>query len=141
MTRIRPVTTNVDIISTWPVMSQLRPHIAEAEYLSFVQGVLAGGGEMIAAFDGDTCTGCSIFREQLRLATGPMIYVDDLVTDAAQRSTGVGAALLAAIEEIARERGIPVLTLDSGTHRERAHAFYFREGFTITSFNFKKRLT
>jgi hypothetical protein len=30
------------------------------------------------------------------------------------------------------------MELDSGTHRTRAHKFYFREGFIIPSFAFRK---
>jgi hypothetical protein len=39
---------------------------------------------------------------------------------------------------MARSRGCNGMELDSGTHRTRAHRFYFREGFLITSFAFRK---
>ncbi len=49
-------------------------------------------------------------------------------------------ALLAQLEEKARRAGCVVLDLDSGTERERAHRFYFRAGYTIRTFGFKKTL-
>ena len=41
----------------------------------------------------------------------------------------------------ARERGCDYLALDSGTQRQQAHKFYFREGMTITSFHFDKKIS
>lgn len=46
--------------------------------------------------------------------------------------------LIAYLEKVARDRGCPGMDLDSGTHRTRAHRFYFREGFFITAFSFRK---
>ncbi|HYL18988.1 MAG TPA: GNAT family N-acetyltransferase, partial [Burkholderiales bacterium] len=70
--------------------------------------------------------------------TGQKFYVDDLVTDDAARSSGVGHALIAFLEKLARTRGCSGMELDSGTQRTRAHKFYFREGFVIPSFSFRK---
>jgi GNAT superfamily N-acetyltransferase len=66
------------------------------------------------------------------------MYVDDLVTDETRRSTGVGHALMEHLQDIARAAGCEQYTLDSGTHRQQAHKFYFREGMVISSFHFKK---
>jgi hypothetical protein len=66
--------------------------------------------------------------------------VDDLVTDEARRSRGVGRALLAHLEEKARKLGCDVLALDSGAQRAAAHKFYFREGMHIPGFCFRKTL-
>ena len=71
---------------------------------------------------------------------GLKLYVDDLVTDETRRSTGVGHALIAHLEAKARALGCDIYALDSGVQRERAHRFYFREGFGITSYAFRKVL-
>ena len=68
------------------------------------------------------------------------LYVDDLVTSSASRSTGVGAALLAELEQRAVDAGCSALELDSGVQRWDAHRFYFRERFAITGHHFGKRL-
>ncbi|MEU9305842.1 GNAT family N-acetyltransferase [Streptomyces sp. NPDC048269] len=68
------------------------------------------------------------------------LYVDDLVTASTARSTGVGRALLAHLEEHARTADCTALKLDSGTHRSDAHRFYFRERMAVTAFNFVKPL-
>jgi GNAT superfamily N-acetyltransferase len=66
------------------------------------------------------------------------MYVDDLVTDETKRSTGVGHALMEHLQAIARERGCTTYTLDSGTQRQQAHKFYFREGMVVQAFHFTK---
>ena len=59
---------------------------------------------------------------------------------AISRSQGVGRAMLDECLRLARDLDCTALTLDSGTQRQRAHAFYFREGMTIVSFHFAKQL-
>ena len=76
------------------------------------------------------------FRVRNILASGLTLYVDDLVTAAAQRSQGHGRTVLHWLIQVARERGCQTFSLDSGTHRQEAHAFYFREGMRVTSFHF-----
>lgn len=126
--------------SIFPVMVQLRPHLEFESFIADLAEVRREGGRMIGALDGETCLGCAVFRPQFRLALGHIVYVDDLVTDETRRSSGVGKALIAHIEEEAKRVGATWVILDSGVQRERAHRFYFREGFSITSFNFKKPL-
>jgi GNAT superfamily N-acetyltransferase len=74
------------------------------------------------------------------LATGKTMYVDDLVADEARRSRGYGKMLLDWLQQRARAEGCETFSLDSGTHRQEAHAFYFRERMRVTSFHFAKKL-
>lgn len=67
-------------------------------------------------------------------------WIPDLIVAEDARSGGVGAALLNRCEEIARERGCWSITLESANWRERAHAFYEREGLTDTGKGFSKVL-
>jgi GNAT superfamily N-acetyltransferase len=56
--------------------------------------------------------------------------VDDLVTDEAHRSRGIGRTLLRPSGTTsAQDLQCDVLALDSGTQRTDAHRFYFREGW------------
>jgi GNAT superfamily N-acetyltransferase len=52
----------------------------------------------------------------------------------------VGRALIAFLNRLAKGRGGSTIELDSGTQRTNAHRFYFREGFVIPSFSFRKDL-
>ena len=119
------------------VHRQLRPQLP-ADYVAKMQAIFASGGEMCVAVQDQQVLGMAVFRAFENTHAGRKFYVDDLVTDEAFRSTGVGHALLAFLEQLARSRGCSGLELDSGTHRARAHQFYFREGFFIRSFAFRK---
>jgi len=59
---------------------------------------------------------------------GYRCWVEDFAVEPAQRSRGVGKALLESIRGWARERGATHLELDSADARTDAHRFYEREG-------------
>jgi GNAT superfamily N-acetyltransferase len=122
------------------VHRQLRPQLPPA-YVERMKEIFAAGAEMAVAVVGGKVAGITVFRVLERTFTGRELYCDDLVTDETKRSTGVGHALIEYMERVVRERKCDAFTLDSGTQREQAHKFYFREGMTITSFHFtmKKR--
>jgi GNAT superfamily N-acetyltransferase len=80
------------------------------------------------------------FRERLNFSA-PQAWIPDLIVTEESRSRGAGKALLAAAEDRARERGCFALTLESATWRERAHAFYQREGMRHVSASFAKLLS
>jgi hypothetical protein len=121
------------------VHRQLRPHLP-ADYAGRMREVLAGGAQMAVALVDGKPVGVTVFRILEKTFSGRELYCDDLVTDEAQRSTGVGAALVRYMERVGRERGCDTLALDSGTQRQRAHKFYFREGLPITAFHFSRPL-
>lgn len=118
---------------------QLRPQLP-ADYAGKMQRVFGQGGRMVLAAEGDTVLGLAVWRVFENTYSGMQVYVDDLVTDEASRSQGVGRALLDWLSSRAQMLKAANLALDSGTHRVSAHRFYLRERFDITSFHFNKKL-
>ena len=55
--------------------------------------------------------------------------LDEVVVDEAARGKGVGAALVSAALDVAREKGVQVVELQSGLQREAANRLYPRMGF------------
>lgn len=70
--------------------------------------------------------------------TSPQAWIPDLVVSEESRSLGIGRALLQRAEEMAEERGCWGMTLESAMWRERAHAFYLREGWQDTGKAFSR---
>ncbi|MFD4246950.1 GNAT family N-acetyltransferase [Streptomyces sp. NPDC058525] len=125
-----------------PVLLELRPHLTEDLFRSILAEGQSQGLRFTAAYDeGGACVGAAGWRIVANTYLVRKLYVDDLVTAATARSTGVGRALLAHLEEHARAAACTTLTLDSGTQRTDAHRFYFRERMAVTAFNFEKPLT
>jgi GNAT superfamily N-acetyltransferase len=122
------------------VHRQLRPHLRE-DYAGRMKEVLAAGAQMAVALVDGEVAGITVFRILEKTHSGRDLYCDDLVTDEARRSTGVGRALMQYMEQVCRERACDTFSLDSGTWRQQAHRFYFREGMTITSFHFDKKIS
>jgi GNAT superfamily N-acetyltransferase len=60
----------------------------------------------------------------------PQAWVNDLVVTESARGRGIGSALLARAEELARKRGCFRMSLETGGWRDAAHRFYEREGWT-----------
>lgn len=121
------------------VHRQLRPNLPQ-DYAGRMKEIFQGGAEMAVAIVGSRVAGIAVFRILEKTFTGRELYCDDLVTDEKQRSTGVGRALIAYLEKVGRERRCDMLALDSGTQRQQAHKFYFREQMPITAFHFSKTL-
>lgn len=121
------------------VHRQLRPALP-SDYAAKMRNVFSQGGRMaVAALDHEV-VGVAIYRIYENTADGLMMYVDDLVTDESRRSLGAGKALLDHLQKTARAAGCEHLKLDSGTQRQQAHKFYFREGMTIIAFHFLKAI-
>jgi GNAT superfamily N-acetyltransferase len=122
-----------------PVHRQLRDRLP-GEYVERLAQVFAGGARMTLAVDGDAVCAVALWRVIENTAEGRRFFIDDLVSDASRGSHGFGGALLTALESRARELGCDVVALDSGTQRSRAHAFYFRAGYSIPAFSFRKTM-
>lgn len=53
---------------------------------------------------------------------------------------GIGKMLMERVEELARERNIPLIGVTSGFQRTEAHGFYEHLGYQKISFYFRKRI-
>ncbi|MDI2131858.1 GNAT family N-acetyltransferase [Yinghuangia seranimata] len=129
------------IADVLPVLRELRPHLTADLFAQVYDEGYRQGLRFTAVFDDNgRCVGAAGWRVQVNTVSLRALHVDDLVTAESARSTGVGGALLAHLENHARERGCRELTLDSGTARTAAHRFYLRERLDITAFHFVKQL-
>jgi len=58
-----------------------------------------------------------------------ILYIDDLCVDEAARGQGIGTALMGAVRELARERGLERIELNVWERNEGAMRFYEQMGF------------
>jgi ribosomal protein S18 acetylase RimI-like enzyme len=137
MPPLQLATTVETIARCLPILRELRPLLTdEAEFVAKVQQQHNEGFHLAFLEQAGEIVTVAGFRMQHMLVSGRTLYVDDLVTGAAYRSQGHGNAMLDALIAHAHEHGCQTFSLDSGTHRQEAHAFYFREGMRVTSFHF-----
>jgi GNAT superfamily N-acetyltransferase len=137
---------DAELRSCWPVMRQLRPHLDEASFLHQVRRQASSCGYRLAYVrdrsvpGAGPVLGCAGFRVTEFLAWGHTLYVDDLVTDEAHRSRGVGGVLLDWLVAEAKAAGCAQVHLDSGVQRFGAHRFYLTHGMDITAHHFRLEL-
>ena len=137
---IKEALTDAEISATFPVMRQLRSHLAEDEYLRMIRRMQRLGYRLAAATESGEVRCVAGYRIVEFLAYGKFLYVDDLVTAEDARSGGCGRRMLDWLAGVAREEGAGSLQLDSGVLRHEAHRFYFREGMKISSYHFSVTL-
>ena len=119
------------------VHRQLRPDLP-ADYVGRLRAVFMNGGRLALAAEDGAVRAVTLWRLIENTYEGRRLYVDDLVTDEAQRSRGFGKVMLDWLQAKAMQLGCDVIALDSGVQRAGAHKFYFREGMFVPSFCFRK---
>ncbi len=129
-------TTEADIARCFSVMQQLRPHLVAADFVTRVRSMQREGFHLAFLESDGSVRAVAGYRYYDKLFSGKNLYVDDLVTDATQRSHGHGRALLAWLAAEAHARGCTQLELDSGVQRHDAHRFYLRERMHISAYHF-----
>jgi GNAT superfamily N-acetyltransferase len=96
---------------------------------------------LVANVDSEIIGICTAYLDIVSVRFGQRCWVEDLAVNPDWRSRGVGARLMDAVEEWARDRGASHLELDSADGRARAHRFYERRRPTWTSRCFGWTLT
>lgn len=132
---IAPGDTRV-VTDVLPILQELRPHLTPAEMSAIYDAGAKQGLQFLAAYRGHSCVGVAGWRVVINTSAGKKLYVDDLVTASAARSTGIGGAMLEELASRGRTLGCALLDLDSGISREDAHRFYIREGLVANAMHF-----
>ncbi|MHB8523643.1 MAG: GNAT family N-acetyltransferase [Limisphaerales bacterium] len=133
--------TDGQILRCFPVMAELRPHLAEPEFVEQVRRQNRQGGYQLACLESDGAVrSVAGFRVVEGLKWGKYLYVDDLVTREPDRSRGFGQKLFDWLVEHARNLGCGELHLDSGVQRHRAHRFYRARKLDLTCYHFAIKL-
>jgi GNAT superfamily N-acetyltransferase len=134
---IRELIENRDVAASYNVMRQLRPHLTQDDYVQRVARQRREGFRLVAVEIGSVVRAVAGFRIREMLYQGRHLYVDDLVTDEAERSKGYGQELMDWLMALARSEGCATLELDSGVQRFRAHAFYFATRMHVVGYHFQ----
>jgi GNAT superfamily N-acetyltransferase len=137
---IRLAATDSEIMKCLPVLRQLRTDLVEGEFVQRIRIQQRGGYQLCYLAEGGVVRSVAGFRLMENLASGRVLYVDDLVTDSGERSKGFGQRLLDWLLNQAQAGGCDTLELDSGVQRFEAHRFYLRNRMHIVSHHFRINL-
>jgi GNAT superfamily N-acetyltransferase len=120
-------------------MYRARAHAGESDLRALYEAVLADPDQhLLVAEDGDRLVGSAhvLVLRHFGRSLPRSAVVEGVVVDAEYRRRGVGAALMRAAAESAREEGCYKLTLTSNLARTGAHRFYSRLGWKRTHFGY-----
>jgi hypothetical protein len=136
---IQPADRQAALLRGERLHRELRPALGD-DYGAVLHVMFGEGARLVQLVDAGEPRAIAVWRLFHTTYCGRRLEVEDLVTSETDRSKGYGATLLHWLEARARYEGCPTITLHSATHRDRAHRFYFREGFHILAFHFSKAL-
>lgn len=97
--------------------------------------------EVFVAADETSTAGWAAVRIEHGFVEGRVAWIEGLVVDERTRSAGIGRELLDAVECWAQQRHCTTMRVQSNVIRERAHAFYERNGYVKIKAQFAFRKT
>lgn len=134
--RIALVTTDSERLECFEVLKELRTDLVKDRFLETLARMSREGFSLAALWDEGEVRAVCGFRPMEMLATGKLLYVDDLVTASKHRGRGYGATLLTFMKSHAVSLGCAFLELDSGSRRLDAHRFYKAQGLEEIALHF-----
>jgi GNAT superfamily N-acetyltransferase len=136
---LRHAESESDVAACFPLMRILRPHLASSEeFAARTARQYEAGYRILAAWRDAVPVALAGYRTEESMIRGRFLYVDDLVTDEAERRNGLGAKLLDALADEAYRLGCACLVLDTALDNVLAHRFYYRQGLLATALRFAR---
>ena len=131
-----------DYESVFHLLVQLFPGLSlvrEEQRYAFQNTLNAANEYGLCAVNGDEIVGYCVYTTMNSyLYCGFVFYITVLVVDKKYRRQGIGRALIESVKQIAVEKGIKAIELDSGFHRTEAHLFYENLGFEKECYFFSR---
>lgn len=127
-----------EVAACYPLMRQLRPHLTrEAEFMERWRRQSAAGYRILALWTDRSPSALAGFRVQENMIHGRFLYIDDLVTNEAERRSGYGQRLLEHLKREGRVLDCSKLVLDTGLDNVLGHRFYYRNGLLAMALRFR----
>lgn len=122
---------------------QFRTNLEPDRVVQQVLEMITNGGFQLACIlsdDGNKAAAFAGFRTIDMLRTGKMIYIDDLFTLPEYRGRGYAGKLLDYVDQLAVQKNIKSVHLDSGFPLHPAHRLYLSKGYFLACHHFTKMM-
>jgi GNAT superfamily N-acetyltransferase len=121
-----------------PLIELHNPKIPPEELRLRLESMIPHQYHCIAAFQENRMVGVAGYWIGVRFWCGKYMDVDNVVVDPGLRSRGIGSRMMEWLHHKAAELQCQLVVLDSYVNYAEAHRFYFREGYQIVGFHFKR---
>jgi GNAT superfamily N-acetyltransferase len=91
-------------------------------------------------FQNEKLVGISGAWITVRIYSGKQLEIDHFVIDDTIRSSGLGKLFVTYIEDWANKNGCKTVELNAYVQSDRAHKFYFQNGYKVLGFHFQKKI-
>lgn len=131
-----------EIGECWPLMRQLRPHLASPRALvdQAIRQSAQGYKILVLRLD-EQIVALAGLRRQENMVFGDHFYLDDLVTCKQARSCGYGSKLIEAVEQECTAAGLNTFVLDTALENVNAQRFYERHNMRKQAVKYVKQWT
>lgn len=138
---IKIMKSDSEILSTFRLFQQLRPHLNGVEYLEKIKRLQKKYDyHLVAVIENNEVVAAAGYRVTESLAWGNYFYLDDLITNKKSRRKGFAKILWEWLINQAKINDCEQFHLDSGVNRHDAHRFYLKGGLDITCHHFQMSL-
>lgn len=135
------VTKIEDLEKFYLVIKELRTELSYDEFVEiYKMSHIANEYEVVGYEIDNQMVAAMGFRILYDLVHGKHLYIDDLVVSERFRSHGLGAELLKHAEEVAKQKNCKGLRLCTGVDNSRAKIFYEKNGWSLRSVAYKKKV-
>lgn len=121
---IQELTDKAQWLEAFPIMNQLRTDLTQRTYLELLEEMRKDGYSLYALSIDNRIVSLAGLSWRVNFYNKRHVFIYDLVTDPAYRSSGYGEKLLSYIHNWAKENGAEYVALESGIQRDKAHRFY-----------------
>ena len=134
---ILEATLTEQLVQCYEVMKELRPHHSCESFLQAMEQMKKEGYRLWYIEDNAKAVCVAGFRITTTLYDGPIIDFDDFVTLAETRNKGYAGMLFDQIVQLAKEKNIRTIHLNSNHQRFDAHRFYLNKKMNIVAHHFR----
>ena len=135
--QIKEANTKEELIQCFEVMKELRPHHNIDSFIAALAQMKKEGYHLLYIENEGIAVCAAGYRITTTLYDGAIIDFDDFVTLAAARKKGYASLLFDHLVNIAKEKGIKTIHLNSAHHRHDAHRFYLDKKMNIIAHHFR----
>lgn len=137
---IRELKSKSEMMKHIALLQEMYPNLSLEDYSKDLDDMIPNNYFQVAVFENGKCLGLSGVWFGTKLWCGKYIELDNIIVSNKFRSKGVGKYIFDYVQNLGKEMGVSMLSLDSYVTNHKAHKFFYNEGFGPKGFHFIKIL-
>jgi GNAT superfamily N-acetyltransferase len=128
-----------DMYTLYPLIESLNEGITHETFKERLEEMLMKEYNCIGVWHNNELVACCGFWILVKFYNGRHVEPDNVGVLPAYRSAGLGKVMMDYLHDFAEQIGCTCSELNAYVTNERAHKFYFKDGYKILGFHFQKK--